>query len=90
MSSDQREPFLAEYGSDGEDVNTERGRRTYRRPNYWSWKYSILIHGALILFYTIVSIIVVKRSATAVCKKDTQSMCSQSTLAVTLIDPTST
>lgn len=65
MSSDQREPFLARYSSDEEDQKYDTRATTMERQ--WSWKHAFLIHGLLILSYTIVFYILVQQHTSSKC-----------------------
>jgi hypothetical protein len=67
MGAEQSEPFLGRYNGDEEDLKSDDAYEASIQPRQWNWKRNACIHAALILFYTFISFIIVKRQTSVPC-----------------------
>lgn len=70
---EQSEPFLGRYSSDEEELKSGNAYEKSRQSSQWYSKRNLYIHAALILLYTLISLVAINRQATSVCKNDIQS-----------------
>ncbi|KAH5240235.1 hypothetical protein HBI71_219830 [Parastagonospora nodorum] len=68
MAAESSEPFLSRYSSDEADLQKEFGQTTSRFSHRRLWMHNLILHGVLILVYTLVTALVLKAYTGKTCK----------------------
>jgi hypothetical protein len=73
MAAESSEPFLSRYSSDEADMQKEFGQTTSRSSQRRLWMHNLVLHGVLILLYTLVTALVLKAYTGKTCSSPQHS-----------------